>query len=242
MPQRNRQTLKESFRQGKKPGEQDFENLIDSTLNILDDGFSKMPETGMGLAPLLDKGTVISVFKELADSKPQWEIAINQERNLEIRRCESDGNKFIPVLVLKPDGSIELGEESRKTILKSSLQILVREGNLYRGSVPADGYWHDITEDLDSYQALEIVAYTGIRHSGKHAILVATATVCFGAHPKIRKTSSYYGSYGHKICLRWEKSKYDFKAKLQIKTVFKYDDETKIQYHITGLINDNTKG
>ncbi|MDR1632373.1 MAG: hypothetical protein LBR97_05800 [Dysgonamonadaceae bacterium] len=236
MPRRNRQTLKESFKQGKKPGEQDFENLIDSTLNILDDGFSKTPETGMGLAPLLEKGTVISVFKEPADPKPQWEIAINQERSLEIRRCESDN--IIPVLILKPDGSIELGEESMKTVLKSSLQIPVREGNLYRGSVPADGHWHDITEDLDGYQALEIVAYTGMKRSGKHAILAATATVCFGAHPKIRETSSHYGSYGHKIHLRWKKSKHDFQAKLQVKTVFKYDNNTPIQFHITGLIRN----
>jgi hypothetical protein len=239
MARRNRQTLKESFRQGKKPVEQDFENLIDSTLNILDDGFSKTPENGMGLAPLLENGTVISVFKEPADPKPQWEIAINQEDCLEIRRREDDNS--IPVLVLKPDGVIELGGEGREIVLKGALQTPAREGNMYRGSVPADGYWYDITEDLDGCRALEITAYAGKQHSGKHALLVATATTCFGAHSKIRKTTSYYGSYGHKICLRWKKSENKFKAKLQLKTIFKYDNETQIQYHITGLINDNAQ-
>jgi hypothetical protein len=240
MARRNRQTLKESFRQGKKPVEQDFENLIDSTLNILDDGFSKTPENGMGLAPLLENGTVISVFKELADPKPQWEIAINQERCLEIRRCED--NNSIPVMVLKPDGTIELGGEDKGIVLKGALQTPVREGNMYRGSVPADGHWYDITGDLDGCQALEVTAYAGKQHSGKHAVLAATATACFGTHAKIRKTTSHYGSYGHKICLRWKKSESKLKAKLQLKTIFKYDDETQIQYHITGLINDNAQG
>ena len=84
--------MKEIFRKGKKPDEQDFGHLIDSTLNILDDGFSKNPETGMGLAPLLEKGTVLSVFKEMSDAKPQWEFAINQEKSLEIRRFEETGS------------------------------------------------------------------------------------------------------------------------------------------------------
>jgi hypothetical protein len=234
MSRKNRRTLKESFRQGKKPSQQDFENLIDSMLNILDDGFSKTAETGMGLAPLLEKGTVISVFKEPADSKPQWEIAINTERCLEIRRCKND-NVF-PVLILKSDGTVELGTEGCETVLKDVLRMPVREGTLYRGSVPANGYWHDITDALSGYQVLEVTAYAGKKGSGKHAVLFATATACFGAKAKIKKTSSHYGNYGHKIRLRWKKSDGNFQAKLQLKTIFKYDNETTIKYHITGLI------
>jgi hypothetical protein len=234
MSRKNRQTLIESFRQGKKPTQQDFENLIDSMLNILDDGFSKTAETGMGLAPLLEKGTVISVFKEMADPKPQWEIAINTECCLEIRRCEDDYT--VPVLVLNPNGSVELGAKGSETVLNDVLKMPVREGTLYRGSVPADGHWHDITGGLNGYQALEVVAYAGKESSGKHAVLVATATSCFGAKARIKKTGSHYGSYGHKIRLRWKKSDGNFHAKLQLKTIFKYDDETSIKYHITGLI------
>ena len=234
---RNRQTLKESFRQGKKPSEQDFENLIDSTMNILDDGFSKSPETGMGLAPLLDKGIVMSVFKESSDPKPQWEIAITQERNLEIRRCDDDTT--VPVLTLNIDGSVNLAESGQKSILGGAIQMPVREGSLYKGFVPADGHWHDITDDLDGCQALEIVATAGKRQTGKHAVLVATATTCFGKHSKIRKTRSYFGLYGYKICLRWKKG--ENKARLQIKTIFKYGEDIQIRYHVTGLLNEEIK-
>jgi hypothetical protein len=234
MARRNRQTLKESFNHGKKPTEQDFGDLIDSTMNILDDGFSKNPEMGIGLAPLLDKGTVMSIFKESSDVTPQWDIAINQERSLEIRRCEDPNN--IPVLTLKTDGSIEIGEKGKAIIFNGGVQAPVREGNLFQGEVPADGHWYDITDSLGGCCALEVVATVGKRHTGKHAILVATATTCFGNHSKIKKTNSYFGMYGHKICLKWKKIKGEYKAKLQLKTIFKYGEDIQIQYHITSLL------
>jgi hypothetical protein len=240
MPRRNRQTLKKSFRHGKRPSQEDFENLIDSTVNILDDGFSKSPETGMGLAPLLEHGSVLSVFKETSDAKPQWELVINQGRDLEICRCTDAGN--IPVVSLKIDGSIVLCETGKATVFGGTVNMPVREGTYYRGSVPADGYWHDITGELEGNVALEVAAAAGKQHSGKHAIVVATAIACFGAHTKIRKTRSYYGMYGYKICLRWKKIRNRFKAKLQMKTIFQYGDNTQIQYHITSLWNDSSQG
>jgi hypothetical protein len=236
MPRRNRQTLKENFQTGKRPGRQDFENLIDSTVNILDDGFSKSPEAGMGLAPLLEKGTVLSIFKETSDAKPQWEIVINPNRDLEICRCVDTGN--IPVMALKADGSIVLSEKGKEIMFAGTVRMPVREGTLFQGEVPADGYWHDITGALEDSSALEVVAAAGKKHSGKHAILVATAVTCFGKHSKIRKTRSHYGMYGYKICLRWKKEKGEYKARLQLKTIFKYGDDVQIRYHITSLWND----
>lgn len=240
MSRKNRQTLKESFKQGRKPTEQDFENLIDSTMNILDDGFSKSPESGVGLAPLLEKGTVMSIFQEASDQKPKWEIAIDQKNgNLEIRRFEDI--ESVPLLSLCPDGSIKLGEENKQSEFNCGIQMPVREGSLYQGAVPANGVWHDITGALEGVQALEVVAVAGKRYTGKHAVLVATATICFGAKGKIAKTSSYYGVYGYKISIRWKKNK-SGKNKtgvLQLKTLFKYGEDIYIHYHITSLWNRN---
>lgn len=238
MPKRTRDTLRESFKQGKRPTEQDFENLIDSTMNILDDGFSKSPETGMGLAPLLEKGTILSVFRKTSDSKPQWEIAIEQqEGNLEIRKHQDD--KTIPVLTMKTDGSVLYGEEGKNSVFGGSVTIPVREG-VYSQSVPADGKWHDITGDLDGCQALEIVAVAGRKNSGKHAVLMAFATTCFGENSKIKKIRSYYGQYGYKICIRWIKSENDEnQCRLQLKSKFHYGDEMKIDSHITSLLSKN---
>ncbi|MDR0683109.1 MAG: hypothetical protein LBG15_14860 [Dysgonamonadaceae bacterium] len=237
MPRRNRQTLKEHFQSGKRPSQQDFDNLIDSTVNILDDGFSKSAKDGMSLAPLIEKGTVLSVFKEISDAKPQWEFALNSEQGLEIRRCESDN--YIPIMVLKTDGSIVLSEKGKDTVFAGTVGISVREGTLFKGEVPADGHWHDITDELAGNLLMEVVAVAGGGAPDKQAVMVATAISCSGIHPKIRKTQSYCGIFGHKIRLRWKKIKGEHKTKLQLKTVFKYRNNAYIQYHITSLWNDN---
>lgn len=190
----------------------------------------------MGLAPLLEKGTVLSIFKETSDAKPQWEISINSDRDLEICRCDDTGN--IPVMVLKTDGSIVLSEEGKEISFAGTVRMPTREGTLFRGEVPADGYWHDITGALEGSLALEVAAAAGKKYSGKHAILIATAVTCFGKRSKIRKIRSCYGMYGYKICLRWKKKRGEHKARLQLKTIFKYGDDIQIRYHITSLWND----
>lgn len=50
----NRSTLKGFFQKGKVPTEAHFTNLIDSTLNKLDDGIAKTVEHGLKLAPAVE--------------------------------------------------------------------------------------------------------------------------------------------------------------------------------------------
>lgn len=233
MPKRNRQTLKECFKQGKRPTESDFENLIDSTLNILDDGFSKSMEAGIELSPLQEKGVVLSVYSEVGLSNPQWEIAIDRKtRNLYIQRYISKDMRS-KAITLAADGSIILGDVGQSVLIKGKLSMSERQGTFREGSVPANGQWQDISEDLEGSWALEVVAGCGKRHSGKHAVLVATATHCYGSRPDIRKTSSHFGIRGNKIKLRWKKN--ELKAKLQIRTFYNYGEDVQIYFHITNL-------
>jgi len=232
MPKRNRKTLKESFRQGRKPTQQDFENLIDSAINILDDGLSKRADTGIGLAPLQGNETVMSVYREPGDDKAAWEIAVdNRTGNLKIGKYSEAG--IIPLLTLRTDGHIELGDTNGQIHLSNQLNMPGRKGSFIQDHVPADGKWHDITSDLEGCWALEVVAGAGRRHTGKHALLVATAIHCFGKQARIHKTQSYYGSYGNKLKLRWKKN--GFKCKLQVRSQFSYGDDIQINYHISRL-------
>lgn len=41
--------------------------------------------------------------------------------------------------------------------------------------------------------------------------------------------------YGYKICIRWKRN--ETKARLQIKTIFKYGENVQIRYHVTGLLS-----
>ncbi|MCD8167318.1 MAG: hypothetical protein LUE93_15145 [Bacteroides sp.] len=133
MARRNRQTLKKSFRKGEKPTEKDFENLIDSTLNILDDGFSRSAEAGLELAPLLgEKRVVLSVYREPGDAQPQWELSVGGAGELKISKAGIADSS--PLLVLNPDGSVVLGERESKITLAGVMETPGRSGIFFPGA------------------------------------------------------------------------------------------------------------
>jgi hypothetical protein len=232
MPKRNRKTLKECFGRGRRPSEVDFENLIDSTINVLDDGFSKSAETGIALAPIQGKSVVMSVFRKPEDDSPEWEIAVDEDSgNLLIGRPSEAGT--LPLLRLKSSGEVELGITTRGVQLNGAVSCDGRKGSYKQGRVPADGHWHSITDELEGCWALEVVAGCGRKNTGKHALLVATAMHCFGAKPRIKAVDSHYGQWGNRIRLRWVCS--GFSGKLQIKTTFNYGEGIAISYNIARL-------
>ncbi len=228
MPKRNRQSLKASFRRGNRPSELDFENLIDSTMNLLDDGLCKEPDTGLMLAPEAGKSAVLSVCRESGDEEALWEFALDAETH-----SLSVGLRGRPLVVMNVDGTMELGEAESSVKLNGTLNTASRRGTFVEGEVPADGHWHDLTDELEGCWALEVVAGCGRRNTGKHSLTVATAVHCFGARPVISKTSSHYGVRGHRIRLRWVKKGYA--CTLQARTAFDYGDEIAIRYHISRL-------
>lgn len=67
MAKTNRKTLKEYFGKGKKPDHTQFVDLIDSMLNVVDDGFNKSAERGMLLSPLNDDGAVMEIRRNILD-------------------------------------------------------------------------------------------------------------------------------------------------------------------------------
>ena len=60
----NRQTLKNYFKKGGFATEKHFVDLIDSSLNSVDDGISMSPENGLILNPFGYTSKVISFFKK----------------------------------------------------------------------------------------------------------------------------------------------------------------------------------
>lgn len=228
MPKRNRQSLKASFRHGSRPTELDFENLIDSTLNLLDDGLRKEPDSGLMLAPEPGKSAVLSVCRQAGDERALWEISLNHQTN-----CLSVGLRGRPLVNMNTDGTLTLGDGQGAVVIDGTLHTVSRRGVFAQGEVPADGRWHSITGELEGCWALEIVAGCGRKNTGKHGLVVATAVHCFGARARIRKISSYFGVHGHRIRLRWAKRNYA--CVLQVRTSFDYGEEIVIRYHIARL-------
>ncbi len=237
MAQRNRETLKSSFKQGSKPSERDFENLIDSMMNILDDGISKTNDSGLELSPNTETDTVLSVSNGQEQHTPLWKIALNRDNDsLEIRHCGSRAE--FPAMQLRTDGSIVLGSDDGVALRHGAIRAKYREGALHAGSVAADGKWHDITGELPGILALEVAALAGNAGDRKQCVLVAVATCCSGRRPRIRQTRSHSGWFTRKIRLRWRRNKKAGTARLQAKTVWKYGSEGQIRYHITGLFEE----
>lgn len=240
MAQRNRETLKSCFKQGSKPNEKDFENLIDSMMNILDDGISKTTGNGLDLSPDPESDTVLSVSREQSDHEPLWKIAINEDNELEIRRC--GGDEEFRAWLLKRDGTVVVGNEETLTLQHGAIRAKHREGTLYEGCIDADGKWHNITGELAGIQALEITAYAGNTGDKKQSVLIAAATCCSGRHANITQTMSHSRRFTHKIRLRWQTNKKAGTARLQAKTVWRYGNDRQIRYNITGLIrHDRTE-
>ncbi len=245
MPENNklrllsRNSLKALFTNGTKPDESNFESLIDSFVNRLDDGFSKTKEDGMILVPdqeVSDK--LISFYKLIDDDQPEWSVALDikdKEKGLNFQGIDEDG-KVTSRLYLGKSGNVGVSTNTPKTTLDVNgiLGTKSRIGTYKMGTIPADGLWHDVLEGLNGSNAFELMAHVGKPKSGKHALLHANALSTFGkSRNRIRRTQAHYGWWWNKIRIRWTGDTFDYG--LQMKTGTNYGPEEEIKYCISTL-------
>jgi hypothetical protein len=253
MAKHNRQTLKNHFAPGSLPKATNFEDLVDSTLNMTDDGFSRSPENGVEIALVGEQNRrLMSFFGVPGADAPDWWIHCEPgNSNLSFaspRKTEADKGGEPHVLTMTPEGLDVNG-------------VVTSVGRFGKsGLVPADGEWKDITEHwLEGCQAFEVMAGVGLEglKKGRYALLHAFALNTFNPKRRwfnflLRKKSiqchhAWYLSKGDRLQLRWlnedepksggasESRRY----KLQIKTVTSYEDGFNIQFSITQLWFDN---
>ena len=67
----NRQTLKNYFKKGGFATEKHFVDLIDSSLNVVDDGISIQPQNGLKINPIGFSTKLISFFKKSTQKSPR---------------------------------------------------------------------------------------------------------------------------------------------------------------------------
>ena len=117
MPRTNRNTLKEYFKRGSMPNQKHFYELIDSMVNISDDGIDKNPDDGLRLAPSKENSPVISLFTNIQDNIPEWKIYLGNNSQLHIIRQGQDE----PILSLHPNGRIEMNQPGMDIRINGSL-------------------------------------------------------------------------------------------------------------------------
>ncbi|MFA8434705.1 MAG: hypothetical protein ACEPOZ_09335 [Marinifilaceae bacterium] len=216
------------------PTEEHFGDLVDSMLNIVDEGFDKSAEKGVALAPLNEKGRVAGIYRDITEEDALWGLDVEEKTgNISFKQFENKDT-----LTLDQHGRVGIGQKEPHYQLETSgmAGFYGRAGTFARGMVRADGEWHTITEELKGCWALEVIAGCGKPKSGSYALTQATAMHCFGAKKKIYNRQSWYGTRCKKIKLRWRGGVEG--CVLQIKTRCDYGEGVMIQYNISNLWED----
>lgn len=239
-----RSTLKNLFTRGSVPTEVNFADFIDSTVNKVDDGFSKSAEFGFMLAPQGQNRKLMSFFESIRDPQAAFSISLNPTRHAKGLSLDDKDNQSI--LFLRDTGEIGIGTTTPNFQLEINGMIGMkgRVGTAESGKVPANGEWQTIVDKLEGIQAFELVAQASGREGrGKygftHAIAVSNHGV--GKINHLRSTySKVLGPLFHRISFRWAKGPEGYR--LQVKTTQSYgymDDKNEkpaqIRYYVTKL-------
>ncbi|BDD06432.1 hypothetical protein [Aureibacter tunicatorum] len=231
----NRNTLKTYFKKGQLPSEKHFNDLIDSMSNKVDDGLSKSYENGLMLSPVGASAKLISFYRSIEDKNPAWSIGTDlSNSSLHINNFQS-----LPVISMQQNGFVGIKNPYPKHELdvKGLIGQEGRIGTLIKSSIPANGKWHPIIENLNGCHAFEIVAGVGKKKTGKYALLHAFAISTYGkSKHKIDVRQAYYGSRRNKIDLRFKGTTYDFSLEMRTKT--DYDGEYFVHFHVSRLWDD----
>lgn len=247
MEKLDRTALKNRFKKGKMPTEQDFANLIDSMVNILEEGFDKSSETGLKISQLMGAGKLLCFYENISVDSPKWfmELAIDGDglhfgtptapRVLSLRDVvhQVNGQAVSSVAVGINNERPEAELDVEGTIVANGR--VGREGTLL---ALADGEWHDITEPLTGCEAFEVMAGVGGQDpEGKYALLHAIALNTFNGTSSIKEQQAYYGAKCNRIDLRWTSAPQagEFHFKLQVRTQCSYGSNIAIRYRLTRL-------
>jgi len=254
MAKKNRNTLKRYFRKGALPSEDQFHDLIDSTLNPIDEGFDKTPKNGFEISLLGEHERLISFFKSAAAKDIVWTIDYNGENDRLLIRKPDEDSPGTTAMSFSGKGHVGVNKSDPAHALDVA-GVVAAEGRLGANpdnqlTVDADGRWHNITGPLSGCHAFEVMAGVGSKGTGKYALMNAIAMNTFNPRgwlfnflnlkKKIRYHQAYYLSRGNRIKLRWLNEGEHYY--LQMRTACGYGDTIKIRYYLTRLWFDETMG
>lgn len=244
MAKRNRNTLKNFFRDGAMPSAREFADLIDSSLNTLEDGFDKSASNGFEITVLGKHTELLSFFRDNLTEQPLWQLRFDEKTNaLQFKPLSGE-----PVLSVTPQQRVGIATTTPASTLDVAGVVSMQGQRGYqptgKAQVPADGQWHDISGALHGCHAFDVMAGTGNKGTGKYALLKATALNTFNPNgwwfnflnhkKRIRVQQAYYLARSSKLELRWQTLP-EHKYCLQLRSRSDLGPDIRISYFLTQL-------
>jgi hypothetical protein len=245
---KDRKTLKNLFGKGRLPSENSFSDMIDSSINKIDDGFSKSIEDGLMLSPTGDSERVLSIFDKITDVLPSWTVNLFKKSNDEKTEKSlnfKSANNIEPLLTLTENQQIGINNKQPKHTLDvkgySASKGVIGNASV-SNEIPADRQWHNILENLNYCTAFEVVARVGVVNTGKHALLRAIVMSAYGnSSNKIKCLHARYTLWRRlRIKLRWVGSTYNYA--LQMKCSKNLGNGAVVRFHVKQLWDDLEMG
>jgi hypothetical protein len=193
----DRVTLKSHFKAGNRPTQADFEALIDGTLNLQEDGFSRTDENGLKVHAHEGHDGLFAFHRNAASDTPLWNLGFSGGA-LSHLALRAGAAAQAPALTLDRAGRLGLGQSDPQCRLdvQGSLRVAGRLGQppapevlaqqaerqrkdalaeLVPVHLVADGSWKDLTGDLHGCQGFEVMAGAGLPDSSRFALVHAFA-------------------------------------------------------------------
>jgi len=259
MTKRNRKTLSDNFSDGKLPTQEAFGDLIESMVNIVDDGFDKSAQEGMKVAQLDNKSKLISFYDEITVKDPLWSIAFSvpgyggnagsyKNLNFVYGNNTANGLTLASVPGVKTGTGKNAEDRIRVGVNKNNPEhdmdvngVIASGGRIGREGkkeARADGEWHPIITGLDGCQAFEIMAGVGKKNTGKYALLHAFALSTFNSKKgNITCHQAHFSSRCDQIDLRWNGETHNYALEIRTRCSLEESANEKIfiRYYMTQL-------
>lgn len=216
MSRHPRATLKEYFQEGSLPTTDSFSDLIESTLNIVDEGFDKTDAEGLCVHAQQGHSALLSFFRTHGSNTVEWSAGFGGTDDQFVLQKGPGGGPAPPLLVLDKRDRVGIvnGDPQHALDVGGTIASIGRTGApaLAGLAIPADGKPHAITLPLQGCQAFEVMAGVGYRNSGRFALLHAVAMNV--NHPpwwedllqrkrRIRHQHAYYTRRCDRLRLEW---------------------------------------
>lgn len=212
--QKNRDTLKGYFKKGETPTEEQFAELIDSTLNLAEDGQPVWTDMGWTFFPRYDGCLDIGLYieKSAVDTEPPlWTLSVTPEEKLLIRNAQDDA-----VIEATQDKSVILhGNLTVKNTVTASAYKTKGGGSVDPGgdylTIPADKQWHDLPIDVsrEGFGCRVYHLYASFREPGTELCRLTRATALWinFMEQRIESPEKHWWGWSGSIRIRWQEKR-----------------------------------